>query len=709
MKTKKSVRIGCLLLVVLMLLGTITPAAFAVENDPAISEVQGEAVDTGFPLEDVTMPAVELVNPIVIHNAAELEQFLQGTLTHDTSIAHNHGHFILYENGNFDMTDRGPFQGRGDVYGVPFAGIFDGNGQAITGLRFTQLAGVNNIGFFQTLGSGAVVRNLNLVNTSFVSTGAGNWATAANGFGFVAGNVAGGTGAVRIENVTIPAGTSSITIGTAVHSNTRLGGLVGRVDTGANLYITDVNVHASIQITSGTSANFAGGLLGENNGNVRVSTNELLENIVNISTSRTGTALFANAGGVVGRSMAGNVIVENTRVLGNVDGGLHAGGVIGYTATSGSVTIRDTVVGNATAPRMTVTHRLADGTSGGFIGLAANQTVLERVTNNANIHGTNSPMDIGGLIGRSSGQVTINDGTNSGQISRGGSGGSRVGGLVGRSTNRIEITNGLNTGELHSAGGASESVVGGMIGRADHPAATANQRIVLENVVNRGNSAGGVFRMSGGIIGQISGGNNSTSVTRIVNAQNHGLVRTAGNATASAGGIVGRIDTQRTFIGGGTVNFGSVESVLDGRSNTIANRNAHIGGIVGNIHQDASNVHIHQAGNYGRVRGIHRLNETGAGDRGGQGGIVGRTRGAGLLIQEVFNFGHISSADTSRWTGGIVGHMRAGLTIEDFVSAGTTNSTGSRSRDSGVIGWRTSGNATVRRGYVAGRSVGVMV
>jgi len=712
---KKMKRVLGLALAVLMVLTMAPPAAFAAEGDAYLPYAQPAQ-------EAAALAATEMLAPLqtgIVHpvNNANFEQFLSGVLGGQSDT------FRLTENISFPAGSLAT----GGRPGV-FAGTFDGDGHTIFDLRFVQ--GGANIGLFQSVGGGAVIEDVTLANAAFNSNGSGGWATAVNGFGFIAGNAAAGTGAATIRNVTVV--NAGITIGTAAHTNTRLGGLVGRVDTGATLNIESVTVGSTLQTNAGTTAgatgNFAGGLVGQNNGNLNVgrAPNEGDRNTVNVPITHTGTARFARAGGVVGDTTGGNIVIEHTDVLGAVNAGAHAGGVVGHTAGAGSVTIRDTVVGPAPPAARIEIRTNAAGDVGGMIGLAANLTHLERVTNHATIHAQTGAANLGGLIGRAAGRLDIRNGTNTGNINHQPAAIQRSGGLVGWSTNRIEINGGFNSGNLTSPGTNRDAAnrMGGIVGQATHAAAAANRRIIIHNVENTGNIIRPVHT-AGGIVGHITGGG-ASDITQVTNAINRGAVPTRQNG----GGIVGWVATSGTLIGGlragaflpggtvalnaaqaaeqtrGSLNYGAVSTSLDEQGSTAGRRNASIGGIVGN--NTGTSTNIHQAGNYGRVLGQHRTTGSLASSRGGSGGIIGRQAGGSALIQQVFNMGHISSntgtrTDSSRMVGGIIGHQRAGGILEDFYSVGPVTSTGGNRRASGIIGMRTSGTMTVRRGYVATR------
>ena len=661
---KNSARVLSVLLTIVMVLGIFPMSAMAYDDwftwDGEYSQYEPEVYD---PSIEPILPAMQEIAPFSgapteIATWGQLNNFLSGT-------GAANGHFVLTANINVPM---GGTAGRPGI----FTGTFDGNGHTINGLNIGAMG--DFVGMFQLLGPGAVIENLTFENSIFhASEGRWNGVTVprvASSFGFIAGGIFPGAAPATIRNVTVNNVSTSVrATGTAAVitdrlRDTRTGGLVGSVSTGANL------------------------------------------------------------------------VVENSVVNAVMDGGSHVGGVVGWTAPGSNVRIIDTVVGPAVYgiednPPLPIQIRsTVAGDVGGFIGWSAGEVRLERVTNNANIdmrfHGINLAVaqgvaNLGGLVGRSTGGLDIRDGTNHGNINHEPNAIQRSGGLVGWSVGRIEIGGGLNTGHLSSPGTNRDVAnrMGGIVGQASHAAATGNRRIIIHNVENRGNILRPVHT-SGGIVGHITGGT-SGDITQVTNAVNHGHIRTRQNG----GGIVGWVATPGTFVGGlragillpggtvglnitqagiqtrGSLNYGMVENMLDNQSGTAARRNGSVGGIIGNL-TGADSV-VHQAGNYGRVRGIHRGTGSGASSRGGQGGIIGRQAGARVLIQQVFNLGHISSADTSVMTGGIIGHLRAGGTLEDFYMAGTVSGDGARTRESGIIGQRTSGTMAIRRGYVATR------
>ena len=653
-------------------------------------------------------------SPIEIHTPEELAEFLTNIL------GDNDSEFILMN--NIDMTGQGYFQGRGGD--TPFTGRFTSEEGAVYTISNLSLRGReahlemgvlgrDHVGFINTAGDGATIDNVIFDNVTYVEPpgNVGGWDTAFSHIGLIIGRVA--YGSVNINNVTLQdlnqgAVTMEIGRGTAASNatanirltNTRVGGLIGSIAREATVNIRDIVVQGlEIRMVNGRgNTNYAGGLVGESLGTLNIITNYNPVNHVNTNISRrVATEYFVAAGGVLGRRTGGSVTIEDTVFSGMIDGNLRVGGFVGNSMDVGTLTLRNV---STTATAILSGRAVGSaGDVGGLVGHGAGTTILENVTNRAIVRGTYAnETNAGGLMGRSSGIVNIHQGVNYGEVQHLAGGIGRIGGLVGRSQNRIEITDSVNRGHLNkSTGNSDDNRIGGIIGRAEHPAAVANQVITLARVVNFGHAVRDIHT-AGGIIGQVMGGDNATSITHIAEATNRGEMRGVRNI----GGIIGSITgTRNVIIDSATMNHGLVQGTGSGNaSGTLAaRRGGSSGGIVGD--NNGQNTRIFQVGNMGRVRGANRVNE---GD-GGVGGIIGRQRGAGLLIRETFNAGHISS-DTGWRTGGFIGRQQAGGIIEDFYNIGPVV-TNTDNRGSGVVGRRTGGSMTIRRGYIAARHTGV--
>ena len=198
---------------------------------------------------------------------------------------------------------------------------------------------------------------------------------------------------------------------------------------------------------------------------------------------------------------------------------------------------------------------------GSLSGSAKGWIVVENVTNNAQVVGTNN---VGGLIGgvdEGSNTVEMNNCVNNGNVSCCGSS-CYVGGFVGN--NHCDITNinnSTNNGHITGSCSGCWCDVGGFVGFNEH-------NLNIDNTTNTGNimatsstsSNSGVF--AGGIVGS------TQSTTMITSTTNTGNITATGMATTKcAGGIVGSVNL--TLVEN-CVNKGSV--VSDGDAFGIAHK-----------------------------------------------------------------------------------------------------------------------------------------
>ncbi len=170
-----------------------------------------------------------------------------------------------------------------------FTGVLDGGYHEISNLKATQ-------GLFSVLsGGGTIVRNLGLLNVT--GTGGSVALTARD--------------SVSITNVYA---TGTITGGVA-------GGLVGWL---GSAFID--NSYSAVNVTgSGSTGGIAGSLSGASVGQPLP---EIRNSYATGSVTNTGSDNWARAGGAVGYTCVGKLI--NSYATGQVSGGTHAGGLVGY-------------------------------------------------------------------------------------------------------------------------------------------------------------------------------------------------------------------------------------------------------------------------------------------------------------------------------------------------------------------------------------------
>ena len=235
----------------------------------------------------------------------------------------------------------------------------------------------------------------------------------------------------------------------------------------------------------------------------------------------------------------------------------------------------------------------------GLFGLVKSGKIMNLDTGlNCNIKGGNASS---GIVGYLCTGAVVNKCNNKSNIN-----GKYTGGVVGYSSDS-KILNSHNTGKI-----TGEIYTGGVVGMASN--------LIILNCYNIG-SISGTFGHIGGIVGQLTGGENSSTV---LNCYNSGNIE---------GGY---------FVGGiaGSMNNNCVlESCYNNCEFVVANSktnadNACVGGIVG-------------INTYSKIKDVYNIGEV-KGEYNGVGGIVGINRGD---LSNSYNIGTISGSEK----GGIVG------------------------------------------------------
>ncbi|MDR2167452.1 MAG: hypothetical protein LBE35_06360, partial [Clostridiales bacterium] len=742
-----------------------------------------------------------------IGNYVQLQAFLDGTL------GENHDHFRLTEDIN--MTGQTPTQGRPGE----FTGIFDGGGNTITGLQLRPVAepGLVGIGFVRQAGHGAVIRNLNFYGASWLDeiTGA-NWINTTTGVGIAVGRTAAlprdgnrqPIATITIDNVRLNGHTlmrQNRATAANVLPNMRIGGLAGDVSLNTVLNIIDIRIQ-NLDIHSQTGQiRAAGGVVGHvNGGTLNLITRRAGHiNAIGVTTRGGGDTNLVNnahrAGGVLGFLQTGHAFIEDVTITENSS--IHAismaGGIVGGSEHIGSVTIRN-AINDATFVSVTARGTAHDGRVGGIFGRARNTVVITNTVNNARVQQHNFEnwnSALGGIIGYTgpASFVTIEYTENMGQVLHNAGTNANLGGIIGRSRGRVTINRSSNHGHINKTAGTGANVrVGGIIGLGQ-----LNGFMNITDTYNRGqiSTTGDI---TGGIIGDLWAGGRAVATLRNVRNYNHpDFVGSPGNTItgarqaggivgwarspnmiidgafnerpiavtatgftthnpSSAGGIVGRAGGSGLTIrnaenrgdimptgtpatrtdGGGivshsnawgltienSVNYGHIRAnyrvggilayaignnatlsnvMNHGRVEGTSHANINAGGIV--ARSERHNLLIRNAGNTGHVSVLSGTNNNA---HNGVGGIVGHSRAHNLIIESSFNQGFIEGANA---TGGIVGRNQAGsLIIRDVYNTGTVHGFVVRSGN-GILGRRVSGNVHIARTWVSANVRGYSV
>ncbi|MBN2436501.1 MAG: hypothetical protein JXK07_14670 [Spirochaetes bacterium] len=265
-----------------------------------------------------------------------------------------------------------------------FSGIFDGNGHSISNLTVDRSEDYS--GLFGAIGGAGKIRNLSLINAEVngkdnvgllvghISEGtitdcsvSGSVNEAGLYVGMYAGMIAGQNNGGTIAGCSVS--------GSVKGSEKFVGGLVGN-----NTEIIE-NCTATVAVEGHN--NFVGGLVGGNSGTVR--------GCYVITTGDDGVKGLNRTGGLVG-SNGPSGTVENSSVIGVVNGTANVGGLIGYNDSTIPIincSSRATVIGG--------------NYTGGLIGYNHND-IIQFCYSAGSVTGTSS---VGGLVGGNAG--TVND------------------------------------------------------------------------------------------------------------------------------------------------------------------------------------------------------------------------------------------------------------------------------------------------------------
>ena len=198
-----------------------------------------------------------------------------------------------------------------------YAGTFDGDGKAITGLNINQSTG-SNVGLFASIAEGGTVKNLTLDNVGI---------TAGSNVGAIAGENRG-----TIENCSV---SGSVT---GLSDNSFVGGIVGWHFGGT---ITDCHSSATVE-----GQNYVGGIAGQSAAMLGYASIIACYSTGSVTATKNNTTGYSYAGGVVGLNSNGAILTA-CYATGDVKGdGDYVGGVVGD--NSSTVTACYHATGNVT-------------------------------------------------------------------------------------------------------------------------------------------------------------------------------------------------------------------------------------------------------------------------------------------------------------------------------------------------------------------------
>lgn len=323
-----------------------------------------------------------------------------------------------------------------------------------------------------------------------------------------------------------------------------------------------------------------------------------------------GSALAQNVAGVAGQN---DGTIENCR---------NEAVIMGQKVAAGIAVINNGIIKDSTNHGYTKTET---GVAGGIAGSSSEESVIERCTNIANVHGVSL---IGGIVGSAKG--IVKDCKNIGEIY---SSNSYVGGIAGSAESAI--LNCVNTGVIKGT-----QYVGGICGRA-------------YNDLKENKNYGEIYpsaSYAGGIAGYVSGGQNDVYL-QIEKCVNYANAVTNSLSGGIAGAVLGYINIESCY------NYGDISS--EGEI---------VGGIVGRVgYWDSRYYTIQKSANYGRI-------ETN-GNQYYMGGICGR-----LTVGEINNSYNVGETVYKIYNlGGIVGNAGSNIKIKNTFNYSSSTSNFSNS------------------------------
>lgn len=514
-----------------------------------------------------------------------------------------------------------------------FTGTFDGDGHTIVGLQA-------NGGLFGKLGSGAVVKDINIVSSVFTGkeTGASVGAVAAENNGGTISGISGYGNTVK-------------------GSGGYIGGLVGKNYGGIS------NSDDQSTVIAGANT-VAGGIAGVNGGwstlDAKIGYIENAQSNSAVTTAGLSAGQYAsNLGGIVGINEK-----HELSVLGpEFDTDINNVSAHGVTGKAGSTKISGGIVGTNNGKLTNVYNEsIIHGSEaiGGIAGtnvmidqddMFASQPTLENIANAVEIIGDAGSQNVGGLVGMQD-HATTNQGRNTGAIT----GCTHVGGMVGYNTAGSYLNNLENSPQATITGIKN---VGGIAG-VNEGVISADDQL---NLLNSGKIHG--WENVGGIAGKNSG--------TIDNVNSNINLYVIDEATRTALKGNAEITANAQFFGGVTgENIGIITNATN-RARVDAAQASYVGGIVGrNTSED---------GKVGQLLGMGNSNKGFVIGKNYVGGVIGKNEVAitGTAEQSVGIVNSGTVIALAGGAGGIIGENSADITYVNMTNEGEVHGSASAS------------------------------
>ena len=333
--------------------------------------------------------------------------------------------------------------------GTPFTGTFDGNGHSVENL-FINRPGTDYIGLFGYTGSGAEIRNVDLVAVDVTGAGCVGGLVGYNSGGeitacLVAGEVVGHFGNIGGLVGYNNSGTiTDCSAGGSVEGPDNIGGLVGYNIGGSAI----TGSWATGNVTSSGGSSDAGGLVGYNGSSTVINGSWATGNVTS-SGDRNKT------GGLVGVCDLSSKIDESW-ATGNVTSSGDLNDIGGLVGNISSNSAKQMIISGCHATGNVMNFGNGNDT-GGLVGYSSFFSVISGSYASGEVLGTGDSSNVGGLVGLNDGVITESQA--GGSVTCGGND-SCGGGLVGKNALRIEKSKA--SGSVVGIG--SDIQVGGLVG-----------------------------------------------------------------------------------------------------------------------------------------------------------------------------------------------------------------------------------------------------
>ena len=524
-----------------------------------------------------------------------------------------------------------------------FTGTFDGDGHTIVGLQA-------NGGIFGKLGSGAVVKDINIVSSVFTGKEAGA-----------------SVGAVAAENNGGKISGISGYGNTVKGSGGYIGGLVGKNYGGISNSDDQSTVIAGANTVAGGIAGVNGGTFDWSTLDAKIGYIENAQSNSAVTTAGLSAGQYAsNLGGIVGINEK-----HELSVLGpEFDTDINNVSAHGVTGKAGSTKISGGIVGTNNGKLTNVYNEsIIHGSEaiGGIAGtnvmvdqddMFASQPTLENIANAVEIIGDAGSQNVGGLVGMQD-HATTNQGRNTGAIT----GCTNVGGMVGYNTAGSYLNNLENSPQATITGIKN---VGGITGFNEGVISADDQL----NLLNSGKIYG--WENVGGIAGK-----NSGSIDN-VNSNINLYVLDEATRKALKGSTV--IAANAQFFGGVTgENVGIITNATN-RARVDAAQASYVGGIVGKNTSDGEKV--------GQLLGMGNSNKGFVIGNNYVGGVIGKNE-VDITGTEKQSVGIVNSGTVialAGGAGGIIGENSANITHVIMTNEGEVHGNAGSTGENGTGG-----------------------